>query len=399
MKRVALVVPGLEEGGGVPAVAMFLAQVMRASGRYEPSFFSLPMGSVDPDCVTLRSPQSWARGVQVQTGEWGGERFTRVGNYLSELEFQRYRPRQVLTELLAGFDLVQIVAGAPAWGWIARDLSVPTALQVATLAAVERRAVLDQGSAAARLWRGGMTRVTTALEARGLECVDAVFVENQWMFDALRERLAPEQVIFAAPGVDTEHFRPAASPPDASGPILCVGRMADARKRCDVLFDAYASLCERLPDGPPLCIAGGSGPPEACWARASERGIRDRIEYRANVTADELAEIYRGATLFALSSDEEGLGIVILEAMASGLAVVSTDCGGPSTSVLEGETGLLVPRNDADALAAGMYALLTDPARRGRMGRAGRARAVAEFSHAASGRRFLEWYDRATGGG
>ena len=120
MKRVAVVVPGLEEGGGVPAVALFLARVMRESGRYEPSFISLPMSSADPASVALRSPRSWRRGIQTETGEWGGERFTRVGNHLSEFEFQRYRPRRVLTELLSTFDLVQIVAGAPAWGWIAR---------------------------------------------------------------------------------------------------------------------------------------------------------------------------------------------------------------------------------------------------------------------------------------
>ena len=129
MKRVALVVPGLEEGGGVPAVALFLARIMRESGRYEPHFISLPMGSSDPMSVSLRAPSTWKSGARVAQGEWGGEPFSLVGNHLSEFEFQRYRPRCVLTDLLAGFDLVQIVAGAPAWGWIARDLTVPVALQ------------------------------------------------------------------------------------------------------------------------------------------------------------------------------------------------------------------------------------------------------------------------------
>lgn len=396
MKRVAVVVPGFEEGGGVPAVALFLARVMRESGRYEPSFFSLPMGSVDSSSVSLRSPRSWQRGIQVETDEWDGEHFTRVGNHLSEFEFQRYRPRRALTERLSQFDLVQIVAGSPAWGWIARDLSVPVALQVATLAAVERRALLDRGGRAVRAWRSLMTRVTTRLEQRGLACVDTVFVENQWMYDGLREQLDPGRVIFAPPGVDTRHFHPAPAEPLAPGRILCVGRMADARKRSDILFDAYASLCDRFAEAPPLCIAGGSGPPEECWVRARERGVSDRIEFRANVSRDELAEIYRGSTVFVLSSDEEGLGVVILEAMASGLAVVSTDCGGPSTSILDGETGVLVPRSDPEALAAALHAMLTDPARRARMARAGRDRAVAEFSLEASGRRFLNGYDLAT---
>ena len=64
---------------------------------------------------------------------------------------------------------------------------------------------------------------------------------------------------------------------------------------------------------------------------------------------DELVELYRGAALLALSSDEEGLGLVILEAMASGIPVVSTACGGPQTSVVDGETGFLTPVGDAAA--------------------------------------------------
>ena len=146
MKRVALVVPGFEEGGGVPAVALFLARVLRESGRYEPEFISLAVSSSDPLGVQLTSPASWLRGVRVEQSEWSGEPYTRVGAFGSEFEFQRYRPRRALTQLLSKFDLVQIVAGAPAWGWIARDVTVPTAMQVATLAAVERRACSATGA-------------------------------------------------------------------------------------------------------------------------------------------------------------------------------------------------------------------------------------------------------------
>ncbi|MEE2663871.1 MAG: glycosyltransferase family 4 protein [Myxococcota bacterium] len=396
MKRVALVVPGFEEGGGVPAVALFLARIMRDTGRYEPEFISPVMNSSDPLGVRLLSPRSWLRGVRSERATCHGEPYTRIGACGSELEFQRLRPRAALTELLSGFDLVQIVAGGPAWGWLARDVSVPTAMQVATLAAVERRAVLGEGSVPQRAWRSLMTRITTWLEARGLDGVDAVFVENQWMDDHLREQIGSERVIFAPPGVDTDRFRPSESAQEPPGPgvVLCVGRLADPRKRVDLLFEAYAGLCARLEDPPRLLLAGGSAPPEASWARARELGVLERIEFRADVPGDELVELYRNASVFALASDEEGLGIVIVEAMACGLPVVTTDCGGPSTSVLDGETGILVPRNDPEAMASALHSLFTDPAQRARMARSARARATEVFSLKAAGQHFIDWYDR-----
>jgi glycosyltransferase involved in cell wall biosynthesis len=110
-----------------------------------------------------------------------------------------------------------------------------------------------------------------------------------------------------------------------------------------------------------------------------------------------LAQLYRNASLFVLSSDEEGLGLVILEAMASGLPVVSTRCGGPETAVIEGETGYLTPVRDACALTDAMHMLLDDPALRHRMGQAGRAIAEARFSIAVAGKAYLTCYDTLLG--
>jgi starch synthase len=85
------------------------------------------------------------------------------------------------------------------------------------------------------------------------------------------------------------------------------------------------------------------------------------------------------ATVFACPSLYEPLGIVNLEAMACGTAVVASAVGGIPEVVSDGETGLLVPPDDPEALAAALNALLGDPARADALGRAGRDRAVTEF--------------------
>ena len=79
--------------------------------------------------------------------------------------------------------------------------------------------------------------------------------------------------------------------------------------------------------------------------------------------------------------------------MSCGVPVVSTDSGGPGESIVEGETGYLVPCGDARALAERLHGLLGNHALRERMGDAGRKRAERQFSHATAGRPFLEWYD------
>jgi glycosyltransferase involved in cell wall biosynthesis len=238
-----------------------------------------------------------------------------------------------------------------------------------------------------------MTRMAARIERRGLRSVDRVFVENAWMYERLCREIGSELVVLAPPGVDTERFRPPPGPPPGPAPILAVGRFSDPRKRVDLLFDAYALLCKRDVATPPLLLAGASAPSAADWAQAEGLGIRARIEMREHVRDDELLELYRGARLLVLCSDEEGLGLVLLEAMACGLPVVATDCGGPRTLVVHGETGLLTPSGDAVRLADALGSLLGDTERCRRLGAAARARAVERFSLRTASAPFLAWCD------
>jgi glycosyltransferase involved in cell wall biosynthesis len=113
-----------------------------------------------------------------------------------------------------------------------------------------------------------------------------------------------------------------------------------------------------------------------------------------DVSFDELVDLYRHASLYVVSSDEEGLGLTILEAMACGRPVVSTRCGGPATTVVDGDTGRLVPVGNASALAEAMRSVLSDPDAADRMGARGRERVEQHFSAAATGQRFLDVYDQ-----
>ena len=111
--------------------------------------------------------------------------------------------------------------------------------------------------------------------------------------------------------------------------------------------------------------------------RASRSGV---IWLPGMLAKPEVIQILSHATVFVCPSEYEPLGIVNLEAMACGSAVVASDVGGIPEVVADGETGLLVPAGDEAALARAINALIRDPARAAEFGARGRQRAVAEFS-------------------
>jgi glycosyltransferase involved in cell wall biosynthesis len=194
--------------------------------------------------------------------------------------------------------------------------------------------------------------------------------------------------------VDTELFRPATRP--TRDYIVSVGRFSDPRKNVELLLNAYAMLQTRVASAPELWLVGDA-PTQPGKDLIGSLGIAGKVKLLGPKRGEELADIYRNAKFFALSSWEEGLAIVILEAMASGLPVVSTDCGGPSTAVKQGETGFLTPVGDAPSMASAMEQLLKDAEVCERMGLAGRRAAEERFSLQAAGKVFLDKYDELLG--
>lgn len=388
---IALVVPAFNLGGGVPAVAQFLYRVLNESGRYTPHIISLAMSSRDAYSIRLLAPRTWSSRLQLVTDTWNGIPFSHMGAVWAELEFQRYQPRRALTDHLNQYDLVQVVAGTPAWAFVARNVHKPICLFIASMIQMERVAILQRQTGWKRLWMRPMTIINARLEQAALKRMSYVFAESEYTRRLVIPFCSHEAVGVAPPGIDTTLFTPATYQPDSY--ILSVGRFSDHRKNVRLLFAAYARLRQQCPAAPRLVLVG-TAPSLQDMAHAAALGLTSWIDIYENVSIQALADYYRNASLFVLASDEEGLGIVILEAMASGLPVVSTRCGGPETAVSEGETGYLTPVCNAEALATAMQKLLEDPELRQQMGQRGRQIAEERFSLAAAGKVYLDRYDQ-----
>ena len=196
------------------------------------------------------------------------------------------------------------------------------------------------------------------------------------------------------PGVDATHFRP---DPGAGGAIrerhgladrplvVCVSRLV-RRKGQDTLLKAWPEVMRKVP-GAALLIVGG-GPRAAALHDLSERtGLTPSVRFTGPVPAAELPAHYAAGDVFAMPCrtrrgglDVEGLGIVYLEASATGLPVVGGDSGGAPDAILDGETGYVVPGRDAAALAERLVALLSDPVTARAMGEKGRAWVERDWS-------------------
>ncbi len=155
------------------------------------------------------------------------------------------------------------------------------------------------------------------------------------------------------------------------------------------LLQAFKTLLQARPRTKLVMVGEAQGAEEEAYrgrlrAYVSSEGLTRHVMFAG--WRSDVARVLRGLDLFVLPSLNEGLPRSILEAMALGLPVVATKVGGNAELVVDGQTGLLVPAEDPDALAAAMARILQDPDLASSMGRRGRQRVEAEFSLEASTR-------------
>jgi phosphatidylinositol alpha-1,6-mannosyltransferase len=195
-----------------------------------------------------------------------------------------------------------------------------------------------------------------------------------------------------APGVDLEEFRPDPGRrlefrsrlglPDDQPVVVCVSRMVP-RKGQDTLIKAWPEVRAQVPGAVLLLVGDG---PYAGKLRAMAAGD-DSIRFTGPVPGAELSGYYSAGDVFSMPCrtrrgglDVEGLGIVYLEASATGLPVVGGDSGGAPDAILDGETGYVVGGRDCAALASRLAELLADPDKARAMGDKGRAWTESDWS-------------------
>ena len=179
-------------------------------------------------------------------------------------------------------------------------------------------------------------------------------------------------------GMDTDRFTPATQPPAGPPLLLCVARLVKV-KNLGLLLDACARL--RADALNFRCVLVGDGVcREELEARVQQLELGGIVEFAGAARQDTVLEWWRQARLGTLTSEREGMPVSLMEAASCGVPVVAPRVGGIPELVEDGVTGLLVPPNDAAALATAYKRLLTDETLARRLGQNARVRATRSFS-------------------
>lgn len=208
-------------------------------------------------------------------------------------------------------------------------------------------------------------------------------------------------------GVDAEVFRPpqdrAAAWRETGLPgcygIGCFGRVR-RQKGVDVVVEALIRLLPRYPDFTGV-IVGKITPEEEGFAdglkaQIAEAGLSERIRFLGELEADELPAWFGCVTIYAFASRNEGFGLTLLEAMASGAALVASRAGAAEVVVHDGVTGLLVAPGDVDAYEGALEPLMANPSAAEAMGLRAREAVVARHSLAAEAEAIVRVYREVT---
>lgn len=305
------------------------------------------------------------------------------------------------------FDVVHVFNSRPLFNLLAgplgRVLGKPVVMEMSLMGSDDPVSLGERNRSADDAWLA-----FPSLPLLLFRCADAHVAKSPALSEAYRRAGMPEEKLWEIPyGVDVDRFRPVSRRetertreklglPGEGTLALFVGGINE-RKGVHRLVEAFRAICDQVPDLD-LVLVGPTdkydqGYVERVRGAISDDGLGGRVTLVGRMV-DNVNEYMRAADVYVLPSSREGLPITVLEAMASGLAVVASDIPEISgTQIVSGENGLLVPVEDTEALASALSSVGADAGLRARLGAAARERAEERFSTRAVDRRYRELYE------
>lgn len=211
-------------------------------------------------------------------------------------------------------------------------------------------------------------------QAKFVSCISN-FCRSQGMLFVSPEHWDKLRIIHC--GVEPELFTPV-NHQGQGNRLLYVGRLA-AMKGLPLLFEALSQLKARYPEVK-LTVVGDGGEREEIKAIAQSLSLANQIDFVGYKSQAEVREYLQASDVFVLPSFAEGVPVVLMEAMAAGVPVLTTQIAGVPELVTHGNSGWLVPPGNVASLTEGLASLMDDADLRNRFGKAGQEKVAAEFN-------------------
>jgi glycosyltransferase involved in cell wall biosynthesis len=343
-KKLAIVTLHPHNYGGI--LSMMRAVWQFAEPYFDPKLFYL---SFDADIST-----HFKRGIlksSIKEETLLGMQGTAIGVWFARLEPGHYWFNRLQWEYaLQGYDYIFVVGGTPIAGHPITSLGKKCVLWAATPYDDDRaqRQQLLHGFQAFidRLSVPMMRRIEQSIVSNA----DAVLGLSDYTTERLNTIAQTKKVISCGFPMALQTYEL----PYKEQQCIAVGRWTDPRKNLPLLLRTFERVFAKLPHAQ-LHIVGQM--PDIA-DEISSRPYFKNVILHGHLDASQVAQLYRQSSLLLISSYQEGLGIVGLEALSHGLPVISTDCGGPRDFIVDGYNGFLVPLDDDQTMAEKVVAVL-----------------------------------------
>ncbi len=259
--------------------------------------------------------------------------------------------------------------------------TAPAALMARRLGRVDRVVVAAHGRELLLApWPAGAQRAYDRVRRETLQGADRCLPVSHYTAGLLRDLgVSPSRITVVSNGTDPDRFRPVPASTSAEGPVVLTVSRLVRRKGIDTVLAAWGAVRKRFPEATYVVVGDGSDR-ERLETLARPHG--DSVRFVGSVDEAGLARWYHACDLFVMPArseppDVEGFGLVFLEAGACSKPVIGARAGGVVDAIEHEQTGLLVPPDDATAVADAILRILGDADLAQRLGRAGRAHAEA----------------------
>lgn len=370
--------------GGVASKAKILADHLRQLGQEVTIGFYAARGAYPDLNLSALQTLSTRRPRSRALPEYGDHSCIAVGCRLPELEFSYTEPSPLWTSLIQSHDRHIAVGGTVLMAnplvsagvrhlvWCAGDVEGDRQARRRAMPAPRRW--VDEYYVSRKL-RQQQQRVLACAENRilGVSPFSLASLQKVQPRDSSRQAVLPipTDMAFFSPNPETAATR-------QKSVIGFAGRLDDPRKNPELLFQSVAALRAR---GSDVALHVTGLPSPRLTALADRYGLAGQLTFLGRLSRQGLRDFYRSLSLFMIASQQEGLAIVGVEAMACGVPVIATRCGGPEAYVEDGVNGYLCPF-DADALAERAERLLRSEPLHAAFSDAARSGIVETYSQA-----------------